>query len=144
MQKNIVTRLTACLILALSLTANAQDKKADPTGTWKWSYAGQNGAARETTAKLKLEGDKVTGTVSGRNNDVAITDGTLKGDEISFTVAREFNGNKMTQKYSGKLSGDSIKGKVESKRGDAEAQSRDWEAKREGAAKEEAKPAEKK
>jgi hypothetical protein len=142
MQKNIVTRLAACLVLALTLAANAQDKKADPTGTWKWSISGQNGQSREVTAKLKAEGDKVTGTVSGRNNDTAITEGTLKGDEIAFTVSREYNGNKMTQKYTGKVSADTIKGKVESKRGDAEAQSRDWEAKREAATpKAEEKPA---
>jgi len=28
-------------------------------------------------------------------------------------VTREFNGNKVTSKYTGKLSGDSIKGKME-------------------------------
>lgn len=132
MQRMLVSflQLSVCLLLTLAATANAEDKKADPNGTWKWSFTGQNGQARETTMKLKLEGEKLTGTVSGRNGDTAIENANLKGEEISFSVTREFNGNKMTSKYNGKLSGDSIKGKIETER-DGEARSRDWEAKRE-------------
>ncbi len=32
---------------------------------------------------------------------------------IAFSVTREFNGNSMTTKYTGKLDGDTIKGSVE-------------------------------
>jgi hypothetical protein len=53
----------------------------------------------------------------------------LKGDEITFSTTREVNGNKMTSKYSGKISGDTIKGKMEFER-NGEPVSRDWEAKR--------------
>ena len=124
-------QLAACLVLTAAVTVSAADKKADPTGTWKWSFAGQNGQTRETTMKLKLDGDKLTGTISGRGGDTAIEDAKLAGDEVSFKVTREFNGNKVTTKYNGKLSGDSIKGKTESER-DGQPRSRDWEAKREG------------
>jgi len=127
--------LAACLTLALAFTASAEDKKIDVTGTWKSSFTNQNGQARESTFKLKAEGDKLTGTVSGRNNDTAIEDGKIKGDEISFQVTREFNGNKVTSKYTGKVSGDTITGKSESQR-DGQPQTRDWVAKREAVAKE--------
>jgi len=129
-------KVTACVILALGAVAQAQDKKADPTGTWTWSQPGRSGGPeRKSTLKLKLEGDKVTGTLSapgrgGQGSDVAISDGKLKGDEISFAVTREVQGNKLTAKYSGKISGDSIKGKIETER-NGQTQSRDWEAKRE-------------
>ena len=53
----------------------------------------------------------------------------LKGDEISFSVTREVNNNKFTSKYNGKISGDSIKGKIGTER-NGQALSRDWEAKR--------------
>jgi hypothetical protein len=92
--------------------------------------AGNN--TREVTLKLKLDGDKLTGSISGRNNDTEISDGTFKDGDISFNVVRERNGNKMTTKYTGKVSGDSIKGKIESER-NGQANSRDWEAKREKA-----------
>jgi hypothetical protein len=141
MQRNLLTviRLAVCLVLASGFAARADDKKVDPTGTWKWSFTGQNGQTRESTLTLKMDGDKLTGSLSGRNNDTPIANATLKGDEISFDVTREFNGNTMTTKYKGKLSGDSIKGKIESTR-DGQPQSRDWDAKREGK-KEDAKPA---
>lgn len=127
-------QLTAGLALTFAMTAGA----ADVTGTWKSSTTNQNGQARETTFKLKAEGEKLTGTVSGRNNDTAIEAGKIKGDEVSFQVVREFNGNTMTNKYTGKISGDTITGKSESER-DGQPQSRDWTAKREAEAKAPAK-----
>lgn len=125
-------QLTACLLLTLSVTASAQDKKVDLNGTWKSSFTNQNGQVRESTFKLKVEGEKVTGTVSGRNNDTAIEEGKIKGDEVSFQVTREAQGNKVVTKYTGKISGDTITGKSESQR-DGQPQTRDWVAKREAA-----------
>jgi hypothetical protein len=109
-----------------------KDSKAKVDGTWKWSFTTQDGQTRESTAKLKQEGEKVTGTVSGRQgNDTEIKDGKLdKEGNLTFTVTREFNGNTMTAKYHGKVEGDTIKGKIETKRGDGESRERDWEAKR--------------
>jgi hypothetical protein len=137
----IKTGLCAIVALGLLSQAQAEDKKVDPSGTWTWTMqargggGGGGGGERKMTLKLKTEGDKVTGTLSapgrdGTPRDTEIADGKLKGDELSFTVTREFNGNKMTSKYNGKVSADSIKGKIESER-NGETQSRDWEAKRE-------------
>ncbi len=123
-------------LFALGAVAQAQEKKVDPTGKWTWSMPGRDGGpGRTNTLTLKLEGEKLTGKIlsPGRGGqpgrDVEITDGKLKGSDVSFTVVREFNNNKMTFKYSGKVSGDTIKGKAEFER-NGETQSRDWEAKR--------------
>lgn len=131
MRKTIATffQLAACLTLMMAASSFAADK-VDPTGTWKWSFTGQNGQTRETTLKLKMDGDKLSGTISGRNGDTAIDNPQLKGEDISFEVTREFNGNKFTSKYHGKVNGDTIKGKQEFQR-NGETQTRDWEAKRE-------------
>ena len=139
MQPNLKSfiQLAACLALALgstATTASAQDKKTDVSGTWKSSFTNQDGQVRESTFKLKAEGEKLTGTVSGRQNETAIEEGKIKGDEITFQVTREFNGNKVVTKYSGKVSGETIKGKSESQR-DGQPQTRDWLAKKEPAAK---------
>jgi len=100
----------------------------DATGTWKWTVTFNNNT-REATLKLKQEGEKLTGTMLGRNNqETPIDSGTIKDDKVSFSVTREFNGQKFTQKYSGTLKGDSITGKVETEGG--QVPSRDWEAKR--------------
>lgn len=121
----------ACLALTTMLTATVS--AADPSGTWTWTTPAQGQRPERTsTLKLKAEGDKLTGTINGRQNqdDIKIGDGKVAGDDISFTVTREFNGNTMVQKYSGKVSGDSIKGKVTGKNRQGEETSRDWEAKR--------------
>ena len=135
-------KVAACAILALGLVSTAGaadgDKKASPTGTWSWTTPGrQGGEPRKTTLTLKAEGEKLTGKVAapgrgGEPRETEISDGKVKGDDISFNVVREFNGNKMTQKFSGKLAGDTIKGKIAFER-QGEERSRDWEAKREGA-----------
>ncbi|HUE71523.1 MAG TPA: hypothetical protein VMP01_11625 [Pirellulaceae bacterium] len=101
---------------------------ANPTGTWKWSVT-RNEKTRETTLKLKLEGDKLTGSISGRNQDTPIENASFKDGTVSFSVTREFNNQKFTTKYSGKLDGDAVKGTSETER-DGQKQSRDWEAKR--------------
>src|SRR5262249_27143967 len=113
----------AALVVIFAGAAVAAD---NPTGTWKWSVMGQGGKARETTLKLKLEGDKLTGSVAGRQGgqDTPIEDATFKDGEVSFKITRERNGQKFSTKYSGKLSGDTIKGKSEFDR-NGQAQSRD-------------------
>jgi hypothetical protein len=66
----------------------------------------------------------------GRNNqETAIEDGKFKDGEVSFSVTRERNGQKFTQKYTGKIDGDTLKGKIEFER-DGKAETRDFEAKR--------------
>lgn len=130
-----------CLLFALVIRAQAEEKKVDPTGTWTWTVAGRDGTPRQVTAKLKLEDGKLTGTVSGRQAETAIEDAKLAGEDISFKVTREFNEMKFVQKFSGKISADTIKGKIESER-DGETRSVDWDAKRGAAKPEAAKPAE--
>jgi hypothetical protein len=120
--------MAAAGVFSLVLVSSAM--AADPTGTWKWSTMFNN-QTREQTLKLKLDGDKLTGAMLGRDNqETAIGDATFKDDTVSFTVTRERGGNKFVQKYSGKVAGDEIKGKIEFER-EGQAQSRDWVAKRE-------------
>ena len=115
--------------LAGSVGALRADDKANPTGTWKWTVM-RNNQSREATLKLKLDGDKLTGAMVGQNGqETPIEDGQFKDGEVSFKVTRERQGNKITTKYTGKVSGDTIKGKIESER-NGQPQSRDWEAKR--------------
>ena len=127
----LATRMAALfVIIAVAQVTWAEDKKADPTGTWKWSVT-FNDQTREVTLKLKLDGEKLTGSMPGRNNtETEISDGKFKDGEISFSVTRERNGQKLTTKYKGKLDGDTIKGTTESER-DGQTRTRDWEAKRE-------------
>ncbi len=119
------------LAIGLATSASSAEKKSDPTGTWKWSVTTKTGSM-EQTLKLKLDGDKLTGNMIGRNGqETAIEEATLKGDEIAFQVTRERGGNKMVSKYKGKISGDTIKGTIEMEAGGKTRPARDWEAKKE-------------
>lgn len=120
--------LLGLVVLGMNVAVHAEDK-ADPTGTWKWTVMFNN-QSREMTLKLKLEGDKLTGSIPGRNNtEIAIEEASFKDGEIRFSVTRQRNDQKFTTKYSGKLSGDTITGKTEFER-NGQTQSRDWVAKR--------------
>ena len=124
--KRLVAVIALLAIFGFVTTARAAD---DATGTWKWTSMFNNNSV-ESTLKLKQEGDKLTGVYVGRNNtESPIEEGTIKDNAVSFKIVREFNGNKFTMKYSGTLSGDTIKGKSSFDR-DGQAQERDWEAKR--------------
>ena len=95
-------------------TLQAEDKKASATGTWKWTRKNQNGEEQQLQVKLKQDGDKLTGTLTGPGgNDVEIKEGKVKDGEVSFQVTFERNGNEITAKFHGKMDGDKIKGKVE-------------------------------
>jgi hypothetical protein len=132
---HMAARCTApllALVAALAFTAAA---RADSTvdGTWKSTFKTQDGTERTITYKFKLDGDKVTGTVSGRNNtETAIENGTFANGTLSFSVTRERNNAKVTTKYEAKLDGDTLKGSSESPgRDGGEARKRDWTATRE-------------
>lgn len=110
---------------------------ADPTGTWKWTQPGrQGGPGFEQTLKLELKAGQLTGTLLGAQTpmgqvpDVAIGDASFKDDAVAFTVTREFNGNKITTKYAGKLAGDTITGSTERPGRDGNVMKRDWTATR--------------
>ena len=99
------TLVLAALLGAFALVALA----ADVTGKWTAQVPGRNGN-QEVTITLKQSGNDLTGTVSGgRGGDQEISEGKVDGDNISFAVVREFNGNQFKQTYKGTVSGDEIK-----------------------------------
>lgn len=109
------------LILLLTITAlfAGAALAADVTGKWTAQVPGRNGQTREMTIELKADGAALTGTVSGmRGQANPISEGKVTGDEISFVVATERNGNTMKQTYTGKVAGDEIKMKRQGQRGE--------------------------
>ena len=81
---------------------------ADVTGTWKGSMETPQGA-REVTMNLKADGNTLTGSISGRQGETPITDGKIKGDNISFNVVRKMQDREFKMEYKGKLKGDELK-----------------------------------
>jgi len=112
MKKRVV--LWSALLALSSLAAFA----ADVTGKWTSEAMGKGGPQ---TFTLKQDGSALTGTVQGgRGGAAEIKNGKVDGDNVSFEVTREFNGRSMTLKYSGSVSGSSMKLSVETGRGPRE------------------------
>jgi hypothetical protein len=88
------------LLAALSLAAFA----ADVTGNWKASLDTPNGAL-EFTYVLKADGNVVTGTVQSQMGEMKIDEGKLDGDKISFSVTIENMGKLV---YKGVVKGDEM------------------------------------
>jgi hypothetical protein len=121
--------VVALALIGFASSAMAADEKTDATGTWKWTMTrGDNKV--ELAVTLKQDGEKLTGAIKRGDQETAIADGKVDGKKISFSVTRERNGNKMTTKYSGEITGDTLKGKIEFTNAQGETQSRDWEATR--------------
>ena len=96
--------------LALALIAVVQAAAADVSGKWTAQVPGRNGQTREQTFTFKVDGEKLTGSVSGmQGSENPISDGKISGDDISFTVAMSFQGNEVKMNYKGVVSGDEIK-----------------------------------
>jgi hypothetical protein len=112
------------IVLGSVTLAQAQDQKSEVTGTWKWSQEGPGGQM-EMVLKLKQDGEKLTGTISGfQGEESPIEDGTVKDGTISFKITRDFGGRAFVTTYTCKVSGGILKGKSETVFG------MDFEAKR--------------
>lgn len=83
---------------------------ADVSGKWTGELSGPDGNGGFTLAfTFKQDGNKLTGTVQGPQGDpIAISDGKVDGDKLSFTVKIEANGG-MTITHDGVINGDEIK-----------------------------------
>jgi len=92
---------------------------ADVTGTWK-GEANPNGKGQPPNFTFKQDGSSLTGSTQMRGNSVDISNGKVDGDKISFEVTFEGQNGKMTTKYSGTVSGTTMKLSAESARGTRE------------------------
>jgi hypothetical protein len=100
-------RIAAALpVFALGLAISAW--AADITGQWTATFNTQVGE-QHYTYTFKVDGEKLTGTAKSDNGTVAIENGTVKGDDVSFVENLDYQGQKLAITYTGKISGDEIK-----------------------------------
>ena len=94
------------LAVALMIPASAA---ADISGTWDFAVDTSSGSGNPTFT-FRQDGEKLTGTYKGVLGEAPLT-GTVKGDEIRFTIEADYAGQKLKLEYSGKiLSPASMKG----------------------------------
>ena len=106
----------------------------DLTGAWEISSQTRRGA-QTMTLELSQSGSDLSGTIAlamgggrrggggggGAAQTIEITDGSVDGDRFSFTMTLSFNGNSMSQNFSGTFEGDAMEGMIEGGRGGGRA-----------------------
>ena len=85
--RSFLTLVSVLVLGALTLMA------ADVTGKWAAEVQGRNGQTRNVSFAFKQDGSTLTGTMVGpMGREVAITNGKVDGDNLSFDVNMEFQG----------------------------------------------------
>jgi len=108
-----VCALTAALFLMVAGMAFG----ADIDGTWTGTIQGPDGGqAFPISYTFKAEGTTLTGTMPGMPGPdgapakpIAIKDGKINGNNISFVVVMDMMGQEMKMDYKGVLSGETLK-----------------------------------
>ena len=122
---SLMLAFTCGVLLVWAGNVLAADEAARVDGTWEMTSQGQNGHMTQTLT-IHQDGGTIKGTLKGRRGDAPL-EGTVTGNNVSFTVKRQNqNGKTTVMEYTATVDGDSLKGKVHSERfGD-----RDFTAKR--------------
>src|SRR6184192_2055444 len=105
------TILSAALVLGLCGLAGAQGEKVDPVGTWKCEYE-IGGQKRTSTLTIKMDGDKLAGTMSWPDQkETNLKDVKLKDADLTFSAERVLGDNKFNVEYKFTITGYKLKGK---------------------------------
>jgi opacity protein-like surface antigen len=82
---------------------------SDISGKWKGQFQGGD-STRELGFDFKVEGEKLTGAVSGlRDKVLEIKEGKVQGDTLTFWVMSEWQGEPVKLVYKGQVSGNEIR-----------------------------------
>jgi hypothetical protein len=98
--------IALCAALLIVFSARPLIAATDITGTWVGDLSTPDGNTFPLKFNFKQDGSKFTGTVDGPQGDpLAISDGKIDGDKITFTVT--FNDTVIH--HEGTIDGDQIK-----------------------------------
>ena len=93
---------------ALFFLAVATVFAAGAAGKWTAAIDTQIGV-QNYTYDFKVDGEKLTGTAKSQFSESPITEGSVKGDTISFVETLTYQDMTMRVVYKGTISGDEIK-----------------------------------
>lgn len=96
----------------------------DVTGTWELTIEGEQGSIA-AKVKVKQEGAAFDGTMESQFGEAKLTDGTVSGSSISFTVSFEIGEESFEIEFTGTVEGDAASGS-----GDGPQGAFKWTAKR--------------
>ena len=100
----LMTKIACSLTLLIAVAA-----AADTSGKWTGDMPGRGGDTAPATFTFKVDGEKLTGSMTGPQGDIPLQEGKVSGTQISFSTTLEFNGNSIKLLYKGTVNGDQIK-----------------------------------
>jgi len=101
---------------------------ANVTGTWHFKSVSFGGELQDQLV-LNQEFQEIRGRVTVHGHEIRIRDQRLRGDQLSFSVRYNFEGQNIAMKFNGRVIGDIIEGTVEIQ-GGPWAGTKPWKAQR--------------
>jgi len=114
--------IALCALALMVLPLSAQ--QVNVSGDWEMTSQGRQGEMK-SNLHFEQEGEKIKVTMENPRGEVT-GEGTIKGNEIEWTITRETPRGAFTLTYKGTVEGDMMKGEVQM--GDFGA--REWTAKK--------------
>jgi hypothetical protein len=107
--KAVKMKIVVSLVAALALMlVAAPARAADVDGKWSGSLDTPMGAV-EVGFNLKADGTTLSGTTTGPDgSEIAIKNGKVEGDKVSFLVSIDFGGMTLDLNYTGVVKPDEI------------------------------------
>ncbi|HLG98398.1 MAG TPA: hypothetical protein VKX49_18925 [Bryobacteraceae bacterium] len=102
---NQLTRRISLLVVLLGFMIGSLSA-ADVSGKWIGDVSTPDGQTISLTFTFKLDGDKVTGTVTGPTGDIDISDGKMDGETLQFGLSVDAGGQQLVFKCTGKIVAD--------------------------------------
>ena len=95
-------------LLAVAMPALAEDA-VDITGAWEVSWEGRQGT-RTVTINFEQDGENLKGSFAGpQGGEVPVT-GSIKGDQITFSVSMQSQRGEFTLTFKGTVEGEAMSG----------------------------------
>ena len=107
MRRGLVRLLGLVFVISIPLL----QAQTDVTGTWDLTVETQQGTANPSVT-LRQSGEKLSGTYRGRLGDSKV-EGTLRGNDIQFSVTLRFQDQPLVITYTGTADRDSMRGTVQ-------------------------------
>jgi hypothetical protein len=95
--------------LALSPAIAAPAQSANIPGSWDLTIESPQGK-RTVVLIIKKEGDKLIGLMKSQRGERPLDSVAVKGDEITFVITQQVQGQDLVMSYKGKIAGESMKG----------------------------------
>ncbi len=125
----LIAAVTLGFCVPVAKAQESKTKTVDPSGTWRWTFEGNDSSIESALALEMQKGGKVTGVLSANDRKIEINGGKIDSDQLSLAIQFEMQSRQITGLLEGKIKGDELEGSIEFKT-DEGRQQFPWKAER--------------